>query len=136
MDRSGRAARIAFALLLAFVTYASVTPASDAPGFFGMILQRISAALLGEARFGDKLGHGLAYAVLGAAAFFARLPPCRRVLWTPLALTVYGAVMEGAQALGGTRDPDIADAAVNAVGALAGVALARLFVHAFRRAAR
>ncbi len=122
--------RGAFALLFLAVTWLTVTPnPEDARA--GMAFTRWLANLLfGDQALSDKVGHFAAYGALGAAACWARLTLLKRLWTVPAGLALYGVLLEGVQALGGVRSPEIADALANASGALAGFAaglvLARL----------
>jgi len=111
-------ARILFALLFATVTYLTVTTNPENTND-GMALTRwLAVMILGQAELADKIAHFLAYGALGAAAMFADLKIAGRRLMTIMALAAYGAVLEGAQAIGGVRTPELADALANAFGAL------------------
>jgi len=122
--------RGAFALLFLAVTWLTVTPnPEDAEA--GMAFTRWLAKLLfGDQALSDKVGHFAAYGALGASAYWARLTLLKRLWTVPAGLAFYGVLLEGVQALGGVRTPEIADALANASGALAGFAaglvLARL----------
>ena len=119
------AARAGFFLLLALVTYLTVTPDTGGAGLILRILQWMAQTLFGDAAFADKLAHFIAYGALGAAAFWARLSPQQRPALAPLALAVYGAALEGVQSMGETRFPELADGVANLAGALIGFYLAR-----------
>lgn len=129
-------ARGVFGVLFLVVTFLTVTPNPD-DAKSGMEFARwIAARLFGDDAFADKVGHFLAYAALGLAAFWARFAPRGRRLWAPLALAVYGAALEGVQGLGGVRSPELADAVANAAGALAGFGGAFFLARFGRSAAR
>ncbi len=119
----GRAlGRAAFILLLAFVTVLSVAsfPSNAPPG--NAVTRMIAAFLLGDAAHADKVGHFLAYFVLGGAAYIAGV--ARRPVWlAPALLALYGAGLEGVQYFLANRTADIVDAAVNGFGAALGFAL-------------
>ncbi|MFQ5563936.1 MAG: hypothetical protein ACE5FO_10255 [Parvularculaceae bacterium] len=123
-----RVARTAFAILFLAVTYLTLAPNPDesAPGFAAA--RWLAAALFGDEMLGDKVAHFSAYGALGASAFLAAIRPFGRVWLAPIALAAYGALLEGAQGLGGVRTPELADAISNAGGALAGFVLAMLAV--------
>ena len=125
--------RIVFAALFVFITWASLTPDPEqAPG--GMALTRwLSMSLFGDARYADKIAHFTAYGALGGAAVFARFAIAGGLAGLAGALALYGALMEGAQRLGGVRTLDIADAAANAAGALTGVLAAAFLTSAVLR---
>lgn len=111
-------ARIVFAVLLIAVTYLTVTPNPvDVEG--GMDFARwIASMLFGDAGYGDKIGHFLAYGALGAAAALAQLKISGRAALMVVALALYGASLEGVQALGAVRQPELLDALANSLGAL------------------
>lgn len=114
------AARFIFAALLAFVTWLTVTPdpSGAAAGFD--FANRLAEWFFGDPSLGDKAGHFLAYLALGASAALARIRVLGRAVVTVGALAVYGAALEAAQALGGVREPELADAIANGLGAALG----------------
>lgn len=114
--------RLLFAFLFALVTFLTLTPNPDnaEPGF--ALTRWIADWLFGDSAFADKIAHFLAYASLGATAFWARLSVLSRQWATALALALYGVALEGLQGLGGVRSPELADAVANGLGALAGLA--------------
>ncbi len=118
--------RAIFAVLLAVVTFLTVTPNPVETETGYAITRWISSMLLGEAENADKVGHFLAYATLGAAAFWARLALFSKRWAAALALVFYGAALEGVQGLGGVRTPELADALANALGAFSGFLAASL----------
>ncbi len=99
-----RAAAVSAALIAVIVGYFSLVPPGEAPA----------------PQISDKIRHFVAYAALAVpvAVWFG---PGR--LFAAMAATVlYGAGLEGAQALAGTgREGSLADAAANALGAVTGV---------------
>jgi VanZ family protein len=75
----------------------------------------------------DKIAHGLAYALMSALAVRALWRPGRppwRVAAAVLGVIVFGALIEGWQALLGTRGCELADGIANAIGAAVGGGLA------------
>lgn len=121
--------RIAFFLLAILVAYLSVGsfPSDAPPG--NKITRMIATVLFGDTTHADKVGHFMAYVTLGAAAVFAAL--VRRPIWAPpVLLAFFGAGLEGAQYFVDGRHPDLADAAVNGVGAVLGCLLAHGAVRA------
>ncbi len=115
--------RILLFLLLAAVAFLSLAslPPSAIPG--NKLTRMIASALFGDVSTADKVGHFIAYFMLGAAAFAARV--ARRSLWlAPLLITLYGVALEGAQFFLTYRTSDIADAIVNGVAATSGFAVA------------
>lgn len=128
-------ARAQFAVLFLLVTYLTVTPNPDETEL-GMELTRWLAALIfGDSAFADKIAHFLAYAALGASAALARIRIGGRAFTVVAGLALYGAALEGVQGLGGVRDPELADALANALGAAAGFPAAALLMGFFRRRA-
>ncbi|MEM9168454.1 MAG: VanZ family protein [Pseudomonadota bacterium] len=123
-----RVLTVLFFVLLAAVTYMTVTPRSAVTDDGLRIADRIAAALLGDPTLGDKLAHFSAYAALGFTAALAG--PARRRLWAVVLLALYGALLEGVQRLGGVRTMDVWDGVANAAGAGVGTAaaLAALFL--------
>ncbi len=113
-------ARGVFAALFLTVTFLTLTPnPEDAEAGFALA-RWIAAVILGDQGLTDKVAHFMAYGALGATAFWARINISDRQWTLPLALAIYGAVLEGMQGLGGVRSPEWADAAANALGALVG----------------
>lgn len=114
--------RILFALLLALVTFLTLTPnPEDAePGF--AVTRWLADFLFGDSIFADKIAHFLAYGALSATAYWAKLTIMSRRAGTAMALALYGVVLEGVQGLGGVRSPELGDALANGMGALAGFA--------------
>ncbi len=111
--------RLAFILLIVLVAVLSVStfPTNAPPG--NQITRMIATLLFGDASHADKVGHFLAYFVLGGAAVFAAL--VRQPLWAaPALLALYGAGLEGVQHFVPGRYADVADAAVNSLGAALG----------------
>ncbi|PQA89614.1 VanZ family protein [Hyphococcus luteus] len=121
MRLSLMAARALFFLLFALVTFLTLTPDPDntEPGF--VVTRWISSALFGDDALADKVAHFLAYASLGALAFWAEVKVFSQRWGAWAALCLYGVLLEGLQGLGGVRDPEIADAVCNALGAAAGL---------------
>jgi VanZ family protein len=93
-------------LLLAFVVFATLSPIHLRPKTGHPNLERFAAFL-----------------ILGGAYTLA-LP--RRAAVVAICLVVGAFALEAAQQWAPTRDPDLNDALVKAVGGLAGVAIARL----------
>lgn len=116
-------ARIALLLLVILVTVLSVAslPPSATPGNF--ITRAVSTLLFGDASNADKVGHFIAYFMLGMAAYAAGV--ARRPFWFgPLLLAVYGVGLEGVQYFLPYRTAEFWDAIVNGAGAATGAALA------------
>ena len=103
------ASAIVIGLVIAVV---SVLPPRGTPG--------IEIASLGEVR--AWVLHALGYAILAATAMLAQRAP--RPVLTALAIVGYGIVLEAVQGAIGIRSAQVADALANALGALAGAALA------------
>lgn len=128
-------ARAQFAVLFLLVTYLTVTPNPDETEL-GMELTRWLAALIfGDSALADKIAHFLAYAALGASAALARIRIGGRAFTVVAGLALYGAALEGVQGLGGARDPELADALANSLGAAAGFPAAAVVMGFFRRRA-
>jgi len=116
-------ARIALLLLVVLVTVLSVAslPPSATPGNF--ITRAVSEFLFSEASNADKVGHFIAYFVLGMATFAAGV--ARRPFWLgTLLLAAYGVGLEGVQYFLPYRTAEFWDAIVNGAGAATGSALA------------
>lgn len=122
--------RICFFLVLVFVTYQTLAPASDIKTTFS-IGEWISNRLFGHTEFGDKVGHFLAYGALGYLFVLGWKPPLRTLLLGVAGLTVYGGVLEVFQGLSVSRQMDPYDAIANFFGALLGAAVASVFVRMF-----
>lgn len=113
-------ARAGFVVLFIAVTYLTLTPNPD-EAEPGLALARwLSTLLFGDEEFADKVAHLAGYGALGGSAAFAKITLFQRFWLTPFGLGVYGAVLEGAQAFGGVRTPELYDALANASGALLG----------------
>ena len=110
--------RVLFALLLAFVTWQTLTtdPADTEQGF--ALARLIADFLFHDEALADKVGHFMAYSALGASAAFSHLRLARRRVLMICALAVYGALLEFVQGVGGVRSPEIADAIANSLGAV------------------
>ena len=126
------AARAVFFMLFAAITYLTLTPNPDdtEPGF--VVTRWISNALTGDDALADKIAHFLSYASLGAMAYWAELKVFSRRRGAAAALVLYGIALEILQGLGGVRDPEIADAVANALGAATGLAGAALLAGLIR----
>lgn len=117
-----RGARALFALVLAAVTYLTLTPVPDQAKAGFDLADWIARLLFDDGRLGDKVAHFSAYAALGltAAAGNIRFGGSRAA--TMLALAGYGALLEGAQGFGLVRTPDFFDGLANFLGASTGFA--------------
>lgn len=127
-----KGARIVFALLFVLVTWLTVTPNPDDTRESLAIARWISAMLLGDSAYSDKVAHFMAYASLGGAAALAQLRLAGRPVYTVVALALYGIALEGVQGAMGVRDPEIADALANACGAVAGTVSGGLLLTLWR----
>ncbi len=127
------AARAVFVALLVAITYLTLTPNPDEtePGF--VVTRWLSNALTGDDALADKIAHFLSYGALGAAAYWAELRLFSRRRGAAAALVLYGIALEVLQGLGGVRDPEIADAIANALGAASGLAGAAVLASLIRR---
>lgn len=112
--------RIVFVCLLGFITYLTVTPNPDDTDAGFAFTRWIADVVFGSALLGDKVAHFVAYSGLGLSAFSAKILTNRNVFVVPLGLALYGAALEGVQALGGVRSPELGDAIANSAGAIAG----------------
>lgn len=131
-----RFSRIQFAAILLLVTYLTLTPNPDetAPGL--AFTRWLATMFFGDGAAGDKIAHFLAYAALGASAALAQIRIGGRAVGAVAALAAYGAALEGAQGFGGARQPELADAIANGLGAAAGFPLAAVVLARFSRRAQ
>jgi VanZ family protein len=125
-----------FALLLAFVTWQTLTADPDDTKPSLAIARYIAELLFHNEKFGDKVAHFLAYAALAGAGAFSHFAYRGRRSPAILALAAYGVLLEFLQGLGGVRSPEFADAVANASGALAAFPAAILVEHAIQRLKR
>lgn len=112
--------RVVFGLLLTLVTFLTLTPnpVETETGF--AVTRYLSNLLFGDAKSADKVGHYLAYAVLGLSAYWAQLAFYSKRWAATIGLALYGVALEGLQGLGGVRSPEAADAVANGLGAISG----------------
>ena len=122
-------ARLLFAALFVLITYLTLTPNPDdvATGFD--LARLIAGFLFGEPDYGDKVAHFAAYGALGAMAYWAQIFIAGRRWLTPVCLGFYGALLEGAQGIGGVRSLELLDAMANGLGAVTGFIVAAVFSH-------
>lgn len=113
-------ARIVFVILLILISVLTLIPNPEDVGGGLDAAQWLAALLFGNPEFGDKVAHFGAYGLLGASAFAAQLRISGSLAPTPFILGAYGAMLEGAQRLGGARQADWLDAAANGFGAVSG----------------
>ena len=125
--------RALFFVLLALVTYLTLTPNPDDTKEGFAVARWVANLLFGDAALTDKVAHFLGYAALGASAYWAELKLVSRRWATGAALVFYGVALEGLQGLGGVRSPEIADAIANGIGAAAGIAGACVLVLIFKK---
>lgn len=114
-------ARAVFALLLALITFLTVTPNPEDTQSGMAVMRWISSLFFGDGAYGDKIAHFLAYAALGLSAAAARIEIAGRPLATIAALAAYGVLLEGVQGIMGVRQPELYDALANAAGAISGM---------------
>ncbi len=126
-------ARGLFIALFAAVTYLTLTPDPDDAEKGFAAARFVAAFLFGDPQLADKVAHFIAYAALGAAAFWAQITVYARKRWAPVLLAAYGVVLEGVQGLGGVRTPELADAIANGLGAFAGFGGAMILAVIFSR---
>lgn len=130
-----RAWRGVFALLLAIVTFLTLTPnPENTPSGFA-IARLIAQWMFADPALADKVGHFLAYATLGLTASLGDLRLRGRRFLAVLAIAAYGAMLEFAQGAGGVRTGDMIDAIANTGGAVSAY-LAFVFVGRLRSRAR
>lgn len=104
-----QAARIAFVIGIAVVTWFSLVPGESLPAI----------------GVWDKAQHMVTYAALGACGAFG-FPRTRTVVMVVVSLAVFGCVLESIQELIPGRAASANDALANALGAAAGSGAARL----------
>ena len=119
-------ARGAFVMLLAIVTWLTLTPNPDDAKAGFAVTRWIAEFFLGDGALNDKVAHFSAYGALGASAFTARFLFFGTQAWTPVVLAAYGAGLEVLQGVGGVRSPEIADGFANMLGAIVGFGAAVL----------
>jgi VanZ family protein len=106
--RSRRLWRVAFAALLAFVSYQAISTSSGSPSFEHM----------------DKALHVSAFACLACVASWS-WPPSRQAGWSiALGLTAYGVFIELVQLQLPWREASVADVVADVAGLALGLALA------------
>lgn len=112
--------RVVFGVLLVVITYLTLTPdpVETEPGF--AVTRYISDLFFGSAEYADKVGHCLAYGLLGLTAYWARIALFSKRWAVTIGLALYGVALEGLQGIGGVRSPEVADALANALGATSG----------------
>jgi hypothetical protein len=125
-----------FLLLFVVVTYLTVTPNPGETEGAMDFARWIAEVLFGDALYGDKVAHFLAYGALGASAALAQVKIAQRPVVTVAALALYGASLEGVQAIGAVRQPELLDAFANALGALLAYPAAMLAIEFARARAR
>lgn len=112
--------RALFVIAFLAVTVISLIPnPADAPSG-GAFARWLSLLLLGGEKHADKVNHFVAYAALGGLGALSRWPVRRAAIFGPLALAIWGVVMEGGQGLLAARQTDGFDAVANASGAAFG----------------
>ncbi len=126
-------ARAVFFILLALVTWLTVTPNPDDTQTGFALMRWVSEILFGNAALNDKVAHFAAYGALGVSAYWAKFQLLGQRVWTVVALAAYGALLEVLQGLGGVRQPEFADAIANMLGALTGFGVSFLMLRVFRK---
>ena len=116
--------RAIFFLLSIFITWQTLTPDPDNTKPSLAIAEWIAKLLFHSGEQGDKVAHFCAYAALGATAAMAQFSFMGKRSFIICILALYGVVLEGLQGLGGVRDPELADALANSLGALSAFPLA------------
>ena len=116
--------RVAFAGLVALVTWLTLTPNPESAESGFAFARMVATWLFADTAQADKVAHFLAYAALGVFACWGRLWPKGLAWATPLALAAYGGGLELLQGVGGVREAEFADGLANGLGACAGYAAA------------
>lgn len=129
------AVRTAFLLLLAFVTFLTLTTDPDDAKAGFDLFDWIASLLVGRPDLGDKFAHFSAYGALGFAGGAAQWRILGRQWPVVPALAAYGVALEVLQHLGGVRDGNAFDAGANALGAAAGLLLFALLTQLLKRRA-
>ena len=111
-------ARGLFAVLFFIVTFLTLTPNPEDTQSGFALARWVAVIVLGDSGLTDKVAHFMAYGALGVTAYWAQIYLFRRRWVLPVALTLYGAALEGAQGLGGVRSPELADAVANSLGVI------------------
>ncbi len=112
--------RVLFIIAFLAVTIISLIPnPADAPSG-GAFARWLSLFFLGGEEHADKVNHFVAYAALGGLGALSQWPVRRLAIFGPLALAIWGVVMEGGQGLLAARQTDGVDAIANASGAALG----------------
>jgi len=125
-------ARVLFAALLVLVTYFTLVPDPSAASKGIAIARWIADVVLRGAVSHDKVEHFMAYTALGATAYLAQFRLFKSRYSAPIALALYGGLLEVLQGIGGVRDPELADGAANTLGAIAGFGGMFLLTSLFR----
>ena len=108
--------RVVFGLLVATVIWYSLAPPPN----------------IGEFSHADKAGHFLAYAALGFSGFLG-YAGARYRLYVVCGLIAMGAALEMLQGFRPMREPSLADAFANSLGAVFGMGLACFAVSLWRK---
>ena len=112
--------RILFFIALIGVAWLSLDPTpdvSDGPS----LTKTISTILLGTPDHSDKVGHFIAYFVLGGLAAFSFRPTPASLAGLFVFLIVFGGCLEFGQSLTPGRHADLVDAGANAAGTFWGL---------------
>ena len=122
-----------FFLATLYVTYQTLTPnPEDVDG--GLIIMKwLSSLLFSDTQYADKVTHFTVYGILGGLGVFAQFKAFNRQIFVPLALGVYGGVLEVIQAYGGVRSGEWADGLANLAGALLGFFVALVVISQWKR---
>ncbi|MEM7740476.1 MAG: VanZ family protein [Pseudomonadota bacterium] len=118
------------------IGYLSLVPSGDSAAAYLFFLESIAQIVFGDASQVDKVGHFLAYAVLGGlSAFGVRMvgEPAMVLAILALALGVYGGVLEMLQGFFPERVSSLADWFANMLGVAAGFAFAETIHMTLRR---
>lgn len=125
--------RIFFCILFAFVTWATLTPNPENTDTGLKFAAWLADLFFSNKALADKIAHFLAYGALGFTAFPARGRALKSNFVVPVALPVYGMMLELVQGIGGVREPSIWDAVANASGAFFGYYGAYIAFNLLRR---
>ena len=127
-------ARGLFAALFLLVTYLTLTPNPEETESGFALARWVAVAFFGSEALTDKVAHFMGYGALGASAFWAQIQLLNQRWAIPIALAIYGALLEGAQGIGGVRSPELADGFANMAGAIVGYIAALMLTRFFSKA--
>ena len=117
-----------FFLFLGILILFSLVPAQDDIPGANDIFSILGKIILGNPNMGDKIAHFVAYASVGATAFWGQVRLFGRVSATMVGLLILGGLLEFAQGSLSGRHPDFLDFIANSVGVASGLACAMVFL--------